>query len=59
MKAFGLQRNGVWKDETASQKIEHLQLIFGALASDPRSAVKGCGVPLDSLCFAMLVFPSV
>lgn len=57
--AFGFQRNGVWNDETASQKVEHLGLMFGALASDPRSTVKGCGVPVDSLSFAMLVFPSV
>jgi len=57
--AFGFQRNGVWNGETASQKVEHLGLMFGALASDPRSTVKGCGVPLDSLCFAMLVFPAV
>ncbi len=57
--AFGLQRNGVWNDETASQKVEHLGLMFGALASDPRSTVKGFGVPLPALCFAMLVFPAV
>ncbi|HWU83288.1 MAG TPA: hypothetical protein VN063_07345, partial [Methylophilaceae bacterium] len=57
--AFGFQRNGVWNEETASQKVEHLGLMFGSLASDPRSTVKGCGVPLDSLCFAMLVFPAV
>jgi hypothetical protein len=57
--AFGFQRNGVWNDETASQKVEHLGLMFGALASDPRSTVKGAGVPLDSLCFAILIFPAV
>ena len=57
--AFGFQRNGVWNEETASQKVEHLSLMFGSLSSDPRSTVKGCGVTLDSLCFAMLVFPSV
>lgn len=57
--AFGFQRNGVWNGETASQKVEHLGLMFGALTSDPRSTVKGCGVPLNSLCFAMLVFPAV
>ena len=57
--AFGFQRNGVWNEETASQKVEHLGLMFGALASDPRSTVKGGGVPLASLCFGMLVFPAV
>ena len=57
--AFGFQRNGVWNHETASQKVEHLGLMFGALAADPRSTVKGAGVPLDSICFAMLIFPAV
>jgi integrase len=57
--AFGFQRNGVWNNETASQKVEHLGLMFGALASDPRSKVKGAGVPPDSICFAMLIFPAV
>jgi hypothetical protein len=28
--AFGLQRDGVWGEETTSQKIEHLGLMFGA-----------------------------
>jgi len=57
--AFGFQRNGVWNEETASQKVEHLGLMFGALASEPRSTVKGAGVPLDTICFAMLIFPAV
>lgn len=34
--AFGLQRNGVWGEETASQKVEHLGPMFGALAAHPR-----------------------
>lgn len=57
--AYGFQRNGVWNEETASQKVEHLGLMFGAMASDPRSTVKGAGVPIQSLCFAMLIFPGV
>jgi hypothetical protein len=32
--AIGFQRNGVWGEETASQKIEHLGLMFGALGSE-------------------------
>jgi hypothetical protein len=56
---FGFQRNGVWGDETAAQKVEHLGLMFGALAAGKRSAVRGCGVPLGSLSFGMLVFPAV
>jgi hypothetical protein len=57
--AFGFQRNGVWNEETASQKVEHLGLLFGALAASPRTAVRGFGASLDSLCFAMLIFPAV
>lgn len=57
--AFGLQRNGVWGEETASQKVEHLGLMFGALAAHPRGPVRGYGVPLQHLTFGMLVFPSI
>ncbi len=49
--AFGYQRNGVWGEETASQKIEHLGLMFGALAASPSVAVHGFGVPLTSVAF--------
>ncbi|PJR12752.1 hypothetical protein [Sinorhizobium meliloti] len=56
---LGFQRNGVWGDETASQKIEHLGLMFGALAASPKSAVKGFGVPLNQLSFGLLVFPGI
>lgn len=57
--AAGLQRQGVWGEETASQKIEHLGLMFGALAADPNGPVSGYGVPRHKLAFGMLVFPSV
>jgi len=57
--AIGFQRNGVWGEETASQKIEHLGLMFGALASSPNGAVRGFGVPLSQLSFGLLVFPGV
>lgn len=56
---IGFQRNGVWGEETTSQKIEHFGLMFGALAASPRGAVEGCGVPLRNITFAMLVFPRV
>lgn len=59
LSAFGLQRNGVWGEETASQKIEHLGLMFGALAAHPLGPVRGFGVPLQHLTFALLVFPSI
>lgn len=57
--AIGFQRNGVWGEETASQKIEHLGLMFGALAASPAGVVKGRGVPLSQLTFGLLVFPGV
>ncbi|MCX5517805.1 hypothetical protein OSH10_05105 [Kaistia defluvii] len=57
--AVGFQRSGVWGDETASQKIEHLALLFGALAADPEGPVKGLGIPAKALSFGMLVFPSI
>ncbi len=57
--AIGFQRNGVWGEETASQKIEHLGLMFGALAASPNGAVKGYGVPLSQLSFGLLIFPGV
>ena len=57
--AIGFQRNGVWGEETASQKIEHLGLMFGALASSPNGAVRGFGVPLSQLSFGLLIFPAV
>ena len=57
--AIGFQRNGVWGEETASQKIEHLGLMFGALAASPAGVVRGRGVPLSQLTFGLLVFPGV
>lgn len=57
--AFGLQRNGVWGEETTSQKIEHLGLMLGALAASPKGPVRGYGVPLQHLTLGLLVFPGV
>lgn len=57
--AIGFQRNGAWGEETASQKIEHLGLMFGALAASPNGVVKGFGVPVSQLSFGLLVFPGV
>ena len=57
--AFGYQRNGVWAEETTSQRLEHLGLLFGALAASPTSAVRGLGVPLPQLRLGLLVFPAV
>jgi hypothetical protein len=55
----GMHRRGVWNDETASQKIEHLALMLGAFAADPSSPVGGCGVPVEQLTLALLAFPAV
>ncbi len=57
--AIGFQRNGVWGEETASQKVEHLGLMFGALAASPAGIVKGRGVPLSQLTFGLLIFPGI
>ena len=59
LSTLGLQRNGVWGEETAAQKIEHFGLMFGALAAVTNSPIKGHGVSLRHLTFALLVFPSV
>lgn len=55
----GLRRAGVWNTETASQKVEHFALMFGALAANPAGEIGGAGVALESFTLAMLVFPAV
>lgn len=57
--ALGYQRSGVWGPETASQKVEHLSLLFGALAAPTDSEVKGLGVPKTQMTLAILAFPAV
>lgn len=59
LSALGFQRNGVWGSETAAQKIEHLGLMFGALAASPNGEVRGFGVPLRQLTFGIFIFPGV
>jgi hypothetical protein len=56
---LGFRRNGVWCAETAAQRIEHLALMFGALSAAPDSSIRGLGIPLKKLTFALLVFPAV
>lgn len=56
---IGFHRKGVWNEATAFQKIEHLGLLFGALAASPRSVVKGYGVATEKLAMGLLVFPAV
>lgn len=55
----GKGRNGVWNEATADQKMDHLGLMFGALAACPEGDLRGYGAPLRSLTFAMLLFPPV
>ncbi len=57
--AIGERRTGVWGEETAEQKVEHLGLLFGALAAEPDGPVAGAGVPRERLTLAMLVVPAV
>lgn len=57
--AVGFQRSGVWGAETASQKLEHLGLMFGALAAAPDSVTAGLGLPHDRLTFALLISPDI
>lgn len=56
---LGLQRNGVWNQVTAMQKVEHLGLMFGALIAAPDGAIQGYGARRETLTLAMLVLPSV
>ena len=56
---IGFHRRGVWNEATAFQKIEHLGLLFGALAASPRSVVKGYGVATEKLAMGLLVFPAI
>ena len=56
---LGYQRRGAWGEETASQRIEHLGLMFGALAAARGGAVRGRGLPLSALTFGLLVLPQV
>lgn len=57
--ALGFQRVGIWGAETASQKLEHLGLLLGALSASPGSAVRGFGMPIEHLTLGLLVLPSV
>jgi hypothetical protein len=57
--APGYQRSGVWGPETAAQKIEHLGLLFGALAAAPAGRVRGKGLRADQLTFGLLALPSI
>lgn len=55
----GYRRNGVWGPDTADQKIEHLGLMFGAMAADEGGPLRGLGARKDSLSLGLLIFPAV
>ncbi|MFZ5683154.1 MAG: hypothetical protein ACOY9C_00790 [Pseudomonadota bacterium] len=55
----GYRRRGTWGTETASQKLEHFGLMFGALAAPANGPVRGFGAPISSLSFALLTVPAV
>lgn len=57
--AVGYQRIGSWGEETASQKLEHFGLMFGALVAPTHSGVRGFGAEPNDLSLALLVFPAV
>ncbi|MDP9424249.1 MAG: hypothetical protein M3Q19_15700 [Pseudomonadota bacterium] len=56
---LGFRRNGVWCEETSSQRIEHFGLMFGALSAPPDGPVDGLGLPLHKVTFALLIFPAI
>lgn len=55
----GYLRRGVWGPETVAQKLEHLGLMFGALAASPRGAVRGYGLRFCELNLGLLAYPQV
>lgn len=59
MTEIGYQRSGVWGDETAAQRGEHLSLLFGALAAPQEGPGEGLGAYVENLSFAHLAFPVV
>lgn len=56
---IGERRIGVWGDETASQKIEHMALMFGALCADPDGPQAGAGLPIEQCAIAHIIHPAV
>lgn len=55
----GYRRNGVWGRDTADQKIEHLGLMFGAMAASEGGPLRGLGAPKEHLSLGLLIFPAV
>lgn len=55
----GLRRNGAWRQATADQKVQHLAVLFGALAADPDGPRRGLGADPGGFTLAHLAFPQV
>jgi hypothetical protein len=55
----GYKRRGHWGAETAAQRMEHLGLLFGAMAAPRDGPIAGEGVPPSDLTFGLLAFPAV
>lgn len=56
---LGYERRGVWTEATAKQKVDHVGLLFGALAASPLTHPNGLGIPVDHLCLSLLLFPQL
>lgn len=56
---IGFERSGVWGEETAAQRTEHLALMFGAMAAPREGEVRGLDLPPEMLTLGLLVFPAV
>lgn len=56
---IGERRIGVWGEETASQKIEHMALMFGALCADPEGPLAGAGLEIGKCAIAHVIHPQV
>ncbi|OYQ37522.1 hypothetical protein CHU95_01140 [Niveispirillum lacus] len=54
---YGYQRSGIWGREAALQQVEHLGLLFGAMAAPAAGPVAGLGADKECLCLALLAFP--
>ena len=56
---IGFKRLGIWTPSTALLTSKNFGLFFGAMVASPTSLVRGLGIPLKNLTFALFVFPSI
>jgi hypothetical protein len=55
----GFRRGAAWSEYSAEMAMRHYGLLFGALVASPKSSIRGIGIPLEKLTFALLIFGSV